>query len=383
MKALVLAGGGALGSYEVGAYKKLIEMGYKFDIITGTSIGALNGAFLAADMFSEAQEMWNEITPDMVMSNGVNIDTKSLALMMGRDGKELRNFALSYVKNKFSTDIEPFKKYIAERFDIDKLLNSKIKLGIMTTKFPTFTGNPVEVQKLEKDKVLPFLHASSACFPVFPVEKIDDKKYVDGFYTDNMPIEMAFNMGATEIVAVDMRLFGLKPKKPYLLNLPNVTYIAPYVSLGSMLDFSQEAIQLNIKRGELDTLKVFKKLRGFHYNFEAEVKKSNFISLVINEYAEDSEKIFDELTNEIYTKMDEIDYFYRAIEIAFEKFKVDKDLHVYTLEEAINVLTNYEKEKPKGIINNVKNAITNLMESDLLSSFIDFFIENINKFYEL
>lgn len=40
---LVLSGGGSKGAYESGCMKALQELGYHFDIVTGTSIGALNG----------------------------------------------------------------------------------------------------------------------------------------------------------------------------------------------------------------------------------------------------------------------------------------------------------------------------------------------------
>ena len=50
--ALALSGGGTRGAYEVGAYKALLELGINIKAITGTSIGALNGAmFLSTDIF--------------------------------------------------------------------------------------------------------------------------------------------------------------------------------------------------------------------------------------------------------------------------------------------------------------------------------------------
>ena len=49
MKALVLGGGGAKGSYEVGVWKALNKLNMKFDIVTGVSIGSINGAFYAAN----------------------------------------------------------------------------------------------------------------------------------------------------------------------------------------------------------------------------------------------------------------------------------------------------------------------------------------------
>ena len=46
---LVLQGGGALGAYQVGVYQALSEAGIEPDWVIGTSIGAINGAFVAAD----------------------------------------------------------------------------------------------------------------------------------------------------------------------------------------------------------------------------------------------------------------------------------------------------------------------------------------------
>ena len=45
---LVLGGGGAKGSYQMGAWKAFRELDLSFDLIVGTSIGALNGALMAA-----------------------------------------------------------------------------------------------------------------------------------------------------------------------------------------------------------------------------------------------------------------------------------------------------------------------------------------------
>ncbi|MBP3941474.1 MAG: patatin-like phospholipase family protein, partial [Christensenellaceae bacterium] len=47
-KAVVLSGGGARGAYQAGAWKALRELDYQFDIVTGTSVGALNAAMMAS-----------------------------------------------------------------------------------------------------------------------------------------------------------------------------------------------------------------------------------------------------------------------------------------------------------------------------------------------
>ena len=46
MKGLVLEGGGTKGAYQIGAYKALRDLGIKFQGVAGTSIGALNGAYI-------------------------------------------------------------------------------------------------------------------------------------------------------------------------------------------------------------------------------------------------------------------------------------------------------------------------------------------------
>ena len=54
-KALVLAGGGARGSYQVGVWRALTELGWNPQIITGTSVGSLNGAMFALDLYETVE----------------------------------------------------------------------------------------------------------------------------------------------------------------------------------------------------------------------------------------------------------------------------------------------------------------------------------------
>ena len=60
-KALVLGGGGAKGSYQMGAWKAFIELGKTWDIITGTSIGSLNGAVMVEGDFDRAEKLWTDV----------------------------------------------------------------------------------------------------------------------------------------------------------------------------------------------------------------------------------------------------------------------------------------------------------------------------------
>src|SRR5687767_1611194 len=73
--AFVLGGGGMLGSAEVGMLRALFERGIRPDLIVGTSVGAINGAFIAADPTPSAVErlgtMWEELSSKGVFAGSV------------------------------------------------------------------------------------------------------------------------------------------------------------------------------------------------------------------------------------------------------------------------------------------------------------------------
>ena len=66
MKALVLSGGGSKGSYQIGVWKALRDMDIKFDIVTGTSAGALNAALITQRSYKTALKTWKKINLDIL-----------------------------------------------------------------------------------------------------------------------------------------------------------------------------------------------------------------------------------------------------------------------------------------------------------------------------
>ena len=60
MRGLALEGGGAKGAFHVGALDAFFERGYRFDMIMGTSIGALNGAMVAEGEFDTLKRLWEQ-----------------------------------------------------------------------------------------------------------------------------------------------------------------------------------------------------------------------------------------------------------------------------------------------------------------------------------
>jgi NTE family protein len=71
--ALVLSGGGAKGAFQIMAEKYAREQkGYRWDIIAGVSVGALNGVMLAMEKYARLEELWRNITREQVMTGKLN-----------------------------------------------------------------------------------------------------------------------------------------------------------------------------------------------------------------------------------------------------------------------------------------------------------------------
>lgn len=384
--ALVLAGGGSLGSYEVGAIKALNQLGYHFDIVTGTSIGALNGAFVYLGEEDRLEKLWFNITPEKVMKSGTNLSKEYIINNRNNVLSEYANWLKVYItKGSLGADISPFKQYVKEGIDLTKRKDSKIKFSVTCSLFPTLKKINVDMNKITDDKFLPYLHASSACFPIFPVETIDGTKYVDGFYNDNLPMRLAIDLGATEIIAIDMRLFSLEPTDKFFIDLPNVKYIAPYKSLGSMMDFSQPVIRRNMQLGYWDTMKYFNKMHGFASNIEGELPDIKFLPFLLEKDRATSKTIVEEIKKGINRPMYEMDYFIRVLEIIAEGLEIPMTYVKYTYNEFFNLIKKECIEAREA--NSNKNALSRLFHEllserpldNFLNDFINTFILNDKK----
>ena len=60
-RAVALCGGGTKGAYELGVWKAINELEIDYHIVTGTSIGSINGALMASREYALASELWNTI----------------------------------------------------------------------------------------------------------------------------------------------------------------------------------------------------------------------------------------------------------------------------------------------------------------------------------
>ena len=108
-RAIALGGGGTKGAYEAGVWKALKEMDIEYEIVTGTSIGAVNGALMVVREYERACEIWNTIEMENVIADGVNLTTTMEGMFNQREA--IGPFLKKYVKNK-GADVSPFLEFI-------------------------------------------------------------------------------------------------------------------------------------------------------------------------------------------------------------------------------------------------------------------------------
>lgn len=259
-KALVLCGGGAKGAYHVGCIKALRELNITFDIVCGTSIGAMNGLLMVQQDYEALENLWKNMTINTVMNTPPNFTDETII----NKSNLLLNFFKKYVSEK-GADITPLKNTVNQLFDINKYQNSPMQYGLVCVKYPSL--EPLELSKgdFEDAKAVNYALASGACFPIFPVYYIDEQGYIDGGYYDNLPISLAFRMGADEVVAVELHT---KMTHEHYDQRPNIKTIIPSHELGNFLDFDRKTLDQRIMLGYLDTMKAYNKLYGYRYAFK-------------------------------------------------------------------------------------------------------------------
>lgn len=230
---LVLGGGGAAGSYEVGVLKYIVENNIEIDGVFGVSAGALNGAGFVMGKIDEVEKLWKSIDDDDVF----DLDTKD-------HHNNLTPFIL---------DPSPLYKFLKEIISEDLILNSKYDYGILTFNITEF--KPVFIRKEEmRGKMLDYIFAS-ASYPLFGTIEIDGKKYTDGgVFSNTYPALLADKYDYDKVIAVypvienptDWVIYSIQKTKK------NITIIRPSDSVPFPLNFSPAYSEKLIEMGYND-----------------------------------------------------------------------------------------------------------------------------------
>lgn len=239
--ALVLSGGGSRGAYQIGVWQALTELGIPIDIVTGSSVGAVNGAAIAQNLLEPARSMWE------------SLDTETV-------------FHFSEIRKNGGGNYDEFKKLLAAKLDEAEIRSSDVELGLVTVEFPSMEPCHLWKEDIPQGELLDYILASASCFPAVRGYQIGGETYIDGGYGDNLPVEMALERGAKRIIAVNLETPGIVRKKA-LARAEEVVFIEADWNLGNWLKFDAGNTKRIMRLGYLEAMKAFGVFDGHLYTF--------------------------------------------------------------------------------------------------------------------
>lgn len=187
-RALVMPGGGGRGAYQVGVAKALLESGLKFDMAFGTSIGALNAAFLAQGEIKRLEEIWCNLRPWDIfkLPNAQQLGRMVLGRKLGM------------------LDTGPLEDILRREADLRRLKQAEMKVRVVTTDLCSLETRMVSLEEVSTTgELIDVLMATSAVPIAFPPRQLQGHGlWVDGGLVKNTPLRAAIDSGADEIFMV-------------------------------------------------------------------------------------------------------------------------------------------------------------------------------------
>lgn len=251
---LILGGGGARGAYQIGVWQALKELEIPIKIITGTSVGALNGALILQDDFEAAKNMWEKIETNQILSFPTpDVTSDTLGGMMSQIGL----FTLSAIQSK-GVSTKPLQKLIHDTFSKERIQQVTADFYLVTTELPTMQEKNIHFNDCHSDQWQRWLLASASFFPAMAATKIADNYYIDGGYRNNIPVDIALRKGATECIIVDVKGPGITKPVKIPATTSCLTLQTPW-SMGAVLLFDGVRSTQNIQLGYLETIKAIRR----------------------------------------------------------------------------------------------------------------------------
>lgn len=281
--AIALEGGGAKGGYEIGVWQALDEAGIKYNAVSGTSVGALNGGLMAMRDLPRAIDAWNNMKLGKVIELDEEQEENLSRAFNGDIGlddvQRLIPEALEIIKNR-GLDVAPLRAWVREVVDAKTIKESDVELYIATVSITDRKALEVKVNDLPEDQICDMLLAS-AYHPTFRLEKLGGKFYTDGGFVDTLPLHALVTNGYKDIIAV--RIPGIGHNRRFKMpNDVNVTYIATNADLGGVLNFDAEQSRRDMAIGYLDAKRVLYGLYGKHYYIERSMTDREALNMLLD-----------------------------------------------------------------------------------------------------
>jgi len=176
--AFVLGGGGVLGAHEVGMLRALGEAGIRPDLVVGTSVGAINGAFVAADPDGAAERLaglWQGEALRQAFSETIF----GRAARLARSGTHLHS-------------LEPLRQLLGEMLPGKDFADLALPFQCVAASIEHATA-----RWFTTGPVVPAVMASCAVPGLLPPVEIGGEHFFDGGLVDSIPVGRALALGAT------------------------------------------------------------------------------------------------------------------------------------------------------------------------------------------
>ncbi len=181
--AFVLAGGGSFGAVQVGMLRELLARDIVPDLVVGSSVGAINGAYLAGDPstngVAQLEAIWRGLSRRDIFPLTW---TGMLGLVARRD---------------FVVDPGGMRRLLEANLRYGELEQAKVPLHVVATDI--LGGSAV---RLSSGPVVEAVLASCAIPGAFPAVRIGEHYLIDGAVASNTPIRVAIELGASRLVVL-------------------------------------------------------------------------------------------------------------------------------------------------------------------------------------
>jgi len=192
-KALIFAGGGSRGAFQIGVWKCLVERNWIPDIICGTSVGAINAVGIGSGLdISTLDRIWTTYNRRKIYR--LNLVPFLSYFLSGRGLKPLLDTSL-------------MQSMVSRHIDFNQLKINRTKVVISTVNIHTAQPCFFDNSEIRLEHVL----ASSAMPILFPWQKINGIPHWDGGTMANIPLQPALDFGAKEIIIALLSPIGHTP----------------------------------------------------------------------------------------------------------------------------------------------------------------------------
>lgn len=259
--ALILAGGGAKGAYQIGAWRALREFGADrlIGAVAGTSVGALNGALYISGEYKKALSLWQNIRHDDILT------TSQVSGSMSRE-----DILSSLLKDNILTRIKAgifsrsgLSEIIRSNLNFSAVRRSKLPLYVTLFNIKSLSAEYIRISPYDSnERIEKLLLASSSIPVVFPPEVIGGRSYYDGGVADNCPIKPLYKDGYRKFIIVWLSHDVSSNMSEHLSKFPDaeIIDIIPSEEQGNLLtgtlDFSLSGISRRLELGYYDTVQV-------------------------------------------------------------------------------------------------------------------------------